>query len=202
MECWTIVITLISACRRQLDVVFMLDMSGSTQSSHERAINFAKRVVYGLDMTFDRTRVGLVSFGDSATTQFDLNTYSGKIEVLNGMSFLPEGGKTNTQDAIQRMRDQIFTSSSGDRTGVPNIGILVTDGYSNINRANTIPAAGVAKNRDIAMYVVAIGDEVDMGEVTSMAGYSSEPTDSYVFRVRNENEMDQVADQLSERLCQ
>ena len=56
-------------------MVFMLDLSGSVQSEYERTLAFTKRVVYGLDMSFDRTRFGVVTFGDSATIQFDLNAY-------------------------------------------------------------------------------------------------------------------------------
>ncbi len=53
----------------------MLDLSGSVQEEFERTIAFTKRVIYGLDMTFDRTRIGIVTFGDTATIQFDLNAY-------------------------------------------------------------------------------------------------------------------------------
>ena len=56
-------------------MVFMLDLSGSVQEEYERTIAFTKRVIYGLDMAFDRTRFGVVTFGDSATIQFDLNAY-------------------------------------------------------------------------------------------------------------------------------
>lgn len=53
----------------------MLDLSGSVQAEYERTIAFTKRVIYGLDMSFDRTRFGVVTFGDTATIQFDLNAY-------------------------------------------------------------------------------------------------------------------------------
>ena len=56
-------------------MVFMLDLSGSVQEEYERTIAFTKRVIYELDMAFDRTRFGVVTFGDTATIQFDLNAY-------------------------------------------------------------------------------------------------------------------------------
>ena len=146
--------------------------------------------------------MAVITFGDQATIAFDLLAYREKEEVVNALSFYPNRGQTNTQAAIQRMRVDVFTSGRGDRAGVQNVGILVTDGYSNVARYNTIPEAERAKNEDTAMYVVAIGNEVDMGEVNSIAGRGSEPPDSYVFRVRQDSEIRDVADDLAERLCQ
>ena len=56
------VFLLLSGCTRQLDVTFILDLSGSVQEQKEMIVNFAKRVVYGLDMGFDRTRIATVAF--------------------------------------------------------------------------------------------------------------------------------------------
>ena len=47
------------------------------------------------------------------------------------------------------MRRELFSSGRGDRTGVDNIAILVTDGYSNVERHNTIPEAERAKDDGI-----------------------------------------------------
>ena len=180
----------------------MLDLSGSVEDQYDRIITFVRRVIYGLDMTFGRTRVAIVTFGDRATTAFNLLKYREKEEVINALSFYPNRGQTNTQEAIRIMRSDIFSSNRGDRSGVQNVGVLVTDGYSNVARHNTIPEARAAKNADIAMYAVAIGDEVDMGEINAIAGRGTEPPDSYVFRVRNDGETDRVADSLASRLCQ
>ena len=57
------------------------------------------------------------------------------------------GGRTNTQAALQMLYDNVFRSDRGDRNGVDNIAIVMTDGGSNINRANTVRRAQDAKNR-------------------------------------------------------
>ena len=172
------------------------------EQQYQRTIDFAQRVVYGLDMAFDRTRVGVVTYGTQAKMQFGLNKYRTKREVINALSFNPNRGRTNTQEAISMMRRDLFKSSSGDRPGVQNVAVLVSDGYSNVNQYNTVPEAGRAKNQGVAMYVVAIGDNVDMGEVNAMAGKSNEPPDSYVFRIRRDSEINRVADDLLDALCQ
>ena len=76
-------------------------------------------------------------------------SFRAKQEVLNALSFFPNRGKTNTQAALGVMRRELFTSGRGDRTGVDNIAVLVTDGYSNIDRFNTIPEAERAKDDGI-----------------------------------------------------
>lgn len=50
-------------------------------------------------------------------------------------------GSTNTADALQVMREDMFIRSRGDRSDAPNICVLLTDGISNINSRRTIPEA-------------------------------------------------------------
>ena len=40
------------------------------------------------------------------------------------------------QEALIRIRNYQFGSNNGDRNGVPNIAVVVTDGGSNIQRDN------------------------------------------------------------------
>ena len=58
-------------------------------------------------------------------------------------------GATNTQEALELMRTQQF-STSADRAGVPNVAILITDGESTVQQDQTIPAAARAHNDDLA----------------------------------------------------
>ena len=40
-------------------------------------------------------------------------------------------GTTNTAAALAMMRTDHFTSGHGDRSNMPNVGVIVTDGRSN-----------------------------------------------------------------------
>lgn len=40
------------------------------------------------------------------------------------------GGGANTADALQFLRQQVFSQNAGARPGVPRIGIVITDGVS------------------------------------------------------------------------
>lgn len=184
-----------------MDVVFLLDFSGSVETQYSQMIEFTKRVVYGLDMAFDRTHVGVITFGSEAVIQFNLHQYSDKQEVINAMSFYPNRGRTNTQAALHLMRTQMFEERMGNRAAVPNIAILVTDGHSNVDQHKTVPEAMAAKQQGIDMYVVTMGDHVDMREINQIAGSRHRGPETFVFPVREREETEFVADMLTDWLC-
>ena len=62
--------------------------------------------------------------------KFNLNDYSTRQEIINVVSFPYSQGTTNTADALLMMQN-MFSPALGDRPGVPNYGIVITDGQSN-----------------------------------------------------------------------
>ena len=53
--------------------------------------------------------------------------------------------ETNTSGGIWFMREMMFTVANGDRLDAPNIGIVITDGESSVDRDLTVPYAQDAK---------------------------------------------------------
>ena len=89
----------IAACRRQLDVVFMLDFSGSVETYYDQYVTFVRRVIHNLEMNFDRTRVGALTYGSHTTVQFDLRTYREKRELADAIRYSrsrPQGWTTKS----------------------------------------------------------------------------------------------------------
>lgn len=60
------------ACRRQYDLVFLLDFSGSVEESYNITIAFTRRVIYGLEFRFDRVRVGMATFANNTDVRFNV----------------------------------------------------------------------------------------------------------------------------------
>ena len=58
-------------------------------------------------------------------------------------------GRTNTAAALQALRERMFLRECGDRPGLPNIGVLVTDGFSSVNTVSTVAAATEARRRGL-----------------------------------------------------
>ena len=115
---------------------------------------------------------------------------------------MPNVGKTNTQEAIRVMREEVFRPTSGDRSGVANVGVLLTDGMSNVDRQNTLIEAQRARDDDVAMYVIALGDDVDRTEVAGVAGFRQEDDSEYVYDVRNITQVDDVVARWTNHVCQ
>ena len=59
---------------------------------------------------FGTVRASLITYSDDASVQFYLDTYTDQRDVLNALSFLQVGGRTNTQEALRLADDDVFTS--------------------------------------------------------------------------------------------
>ena len=185
------------SCPTQLDVTFVLDLSGSLEEVYNVVIEFAKQAIYGLPI--GQVRVSVVTYADNAKIMFPLNAYSSLPPLRNALAFSKAGGTTNTQAAIKMAYDQVFTQSGGDRSGVRNIMVVCSDGQSNVNPQNTIPEADAAKQRNIEIYSVGIGMEVNKIE---MDGIASTPKTSHSVSVPNAAAVPAGAKQLLDLLCQ
>jgi collagen type VI alpha len=185
-------------CNQQMDVVFILDFSGSMDITYNIVMAFTERVVYGLPFNFGSARVGLIYYMDTSVNAFYLNTYQTQEEVLNALAFGSTGGRTNTQDALRKASNDQFASRNGDRSGVPNIAVVVTDGGSNLNRNNLAGEARNLRNRGTEVYVAALTDRPDMGEVNEIA---TDPDANHVVRVRSANDVENASRELLDFLC-
>lgn len=58
-----------------------------------------------------------------------MNTYIRAANMADYVRNIPYiRGSTNTADAIKAMHETMFTTKNGDRPGIPNVGIVITDG--------------------------------------------------------------------------
>lgn len=188
---------LFPACPLRADIAFALDSSGSVGSKNfVKEVNFVKQVVQSLNLNGEST-VAVENFADNAVIRFHLNAFNGIQAVLNGMSIYYKGGTTNTADAINKMRTEMFTSPNGDRRNSPNIGIVITDGKSN-DRSATLREASQAQTEGIVMIAVGVGDGVNELELEGIASY---PPSSNVFHVDNFDDFDQITDSLISSIC-
>jgi len=94
-------------CSRGSDIVFVLDSSGSIGSLmvHEM-VGFLEQIINSLnvdgnDSDSTVSRVGMLTYSDSATIHFYLNTYRKRTELLPALNVQYIGGTTNAADAIR-----------------------------------------------------------------------------------------------------
>jgi len=115
-----------------VDIVFVVDESGSIYvTNFELAKSFLAHLVGRLDIDSGSTRVGLVTYSSAIGSSFNLNIYSTISSVQAAiLSLSYTGGATYTADALAYVRTTMLTSAAGDRSNVPNVIVVLTDGQS------------------------------------------------------------------------
>jgi hypothetical protein len=130
---------------------------------------FIKSIIDSLDIGETSTRVSLIEYSDRATLAFLLNKYYDQGDVKDAVDNVRASGgqETVTDQALQLAVDQVFTRRGGDRPGVPNAIILVTDGKS----TGSVPLSSVVKplrEGGTDIYVISVGAATDKQELQNM----------------------------------
>ncbi len=186
-----------SACADdRADLTFLLDSSGSIRKSNPNNVtdnweiikDFVIRTIDSLDVRMDHTRVSVVYFGNEAEVLVDLDylqnhTIASMKEKIRNLAYLDE--KTNTSGALRLMRQAIFRSHKGDRPDIRNVGIIITDGQSNVDQNRTVIEAEAVKQQGIRMFAIGLTSDINEDELRSIA---SDPVDNHFFTA------DEIAD--------
>uniref|UniRef100_A0A4W5KB53 VWFA domain-containing protein n=1 Tax=Hucho hucho TaxID=62062 RepID=A0A4W5KB53_9TELE len=172
------------------DVVFLLDGSDGTRNGFPAMRDFVQRVVEKLNVGGDKDRVSVVQYGRDQEVNFYLNTYTTKGDILDIVRGLRHrGGRPlNTGAALQYVRDNVFTASSGSRSqeGVPQMLILLSGGRSNDNV--DIPVSAL---KESGVLIFGIGNRNSSKEVQRIA---SDP--SYSQSVSEFSDLPSVQDKF------
>jgi collagen type VI alpha len=175
----------VAACDGKADVVFVIDSSGSIRENrYDMVLDYVRSIVNSLEVSTDRTRIGVVIYGDNANVIFHLNTYPDKQDVLQAIDSITYiRGRTNTAEALRVARTQMFTQANGDRFDVPNYAVVITDGESNVNPEDTIPEA--IQCRIDGIHVMAVTVIPQTTPSLEIKGIASDPDDVNIFNVQN-----------------
>jgi len=111
---------------QQIDVLFVLDLSGSIQQKCENALMLAGNVTYGLDIDSGNARVGAIAYATSPLGQFYLRDYNSREAVIAALRFYNPGGSTNTASALDEVLNSHLTDAYGARPGVRKVNKLST----------------------------------------------------------------------------
>ena len=129
--------------------MLVLDSSGSIgEDNWLKVLNFTKAMVQAFPVSPVDVRFGVVVYGNRATVEFHLNTHNDTESYLAAIDQIQwKDQATNTSGGIAVMRDEMFTEENGDRAGVPNIAIIITDGASNRDEDRTVSQADDAREK-------------------------------------------------------
>ncbi len=181
-------------------MIFVLDASGSMDGRFDLEQQLTRRIIWGLNFAGSRTRVGVVTFQSYEKVQFHLQKYNLKESILNAIAFNTDMSAigTNTARALSQVWQVMFSLSNGDRNGVENVAIVMSDGRSNLNYRSTLPEATRVKDNGIRLLAVGIGDNVNIEEINGMA---SVPETTSAFYLKNQTDIENIANIILDQLC-
>lgn len=107
------------------------------------------------DVDSGEIRVAIVTYSDTASVQFYLNTYNTKVlmnNAINSLQYRPGGA--NLADALKILRTNVFTRNSGDRPDVNNVVILLSANDVSVNLALASQEADATRAAGIQIFGV------------------------------------------------
>ena len=171
--------------------MFLLDGSDGTRSGFPAMRDFVQRVVETLSVDENKDRVAVVQYSRDPAAQFYLNTYTTKGDILHTVRGLRHkgGSPLNTGAALQYVRDNVFTASSGSRRleGVPQLLILLSGGRS-VDNVDT-PASAL---KELGVLVFGIGTR--SSDSRELQRISHDP--SYALSVSDFTDLPSIQQQL------
>lgn len=159
--------------------------------------DFLYTLINGFNIGKDKIRIGLIQYSDQPHSEFFLNTFYHKEDILKNIQNLHyRGGGTKTGESLMFMLDNHFSEAAGGRRneGVPQIAVVITDGQTQDNIRE--PAEAV-KNAGITLYAVGIKDAV-LSELQEIA---SKPDETHVYSVVDFAALQDISQNILQVLC-
>uniref|UniRef100_F6QH03 5'-nucleotidase n=1 Tax=Monodelphis domestica TaxID=13616 RepID=F6QH03_MONDO len=179
-----------------VDIVFLVDGSWSIGRSNFRLIReFLANVISPFHIAQDKVRIGLSQYSGDPRTEWNLNSFSTKEDILEAIRNLRyKGGNTFTGLALTHVLEQNLKLEAGSRSEAVKVVILLTDGKSQDD-------AGLAAQvlKDVGIDIFAIGvKNADESELTHLA---SLPLDVTVHNVLDFPLLGNLTSRLIRLLC-
>ena len=181
--------------------MFVLDSSGSiTELRFGIVKEMVIDIVNELDVAMDKTRIGLIYWSNNAFVSFNMNDYGQvKQDVVEAIRRVPYlGNWTRTEEALGLVYDTAFQPQNGDREGVPNVAMVVSDGHSNVFPELTPVQASVCRMNGIRMIAVGLGEVVNVAELSLIA---SRPLDANLFIYPSFEDLENLTASLVQSTC-
>lgn len=175
------------------DLVVIMDSSVNT-NYFDWMKDFTKDLTDNIDIDNDEYRVGVLRYSTDSSVQFNLNDYNSGNDVKNAVDGVKySGGITNTAQAIDTARTQMFRSDRGDRDYARNFILLMTGQDKSLSTNDAWRAAERAEDDGIQLYVIGL----NIGDRTELDETSSHPLSTYQHLIRRKEDFRYVPRQIT-----
>lgn len=167
-------------CTSGIDLIFVLDSSGSIGSSNYITMKeFVTDVISNFEIGSEATHVGVIRFASSASIVIPLGFYNNNDSLINAVNSIPyTGGSTRTYRALSLLHSAFGTARVDQ--GIPRVAVITTDGRSS-SFSLTSQEAKAVKDAGITAYSFGIGGGINMNELIAIAGNNT----GNVFLIEN-----------------
>ena len=188
-------------CNRSVDIVFLLDESGSVSPQNfNESLDFVKNMIEAFpdDKLHgkDGTRFGLSTFSSYYRPSFYLSNYTKQSDYLSAINRVSySSGGTYLGRALELILTNQFSEERGLRPevdGLPRILIVLTDGVS--HDSVSIPAKNV-RDENIVIYAIGIGG-YNLRQLQEIAS-----SESHVHTLASFTELDKFISTLTSSTC-
>ncbi|XP_059141676.1 uncharacterized protein LOC131929464 [Physella acuta] len=186
------------SCLSRADIVICLDGSTSvTAPNFLIAKENIKSLVSHLPLSQDGVHVAAVQFSGKTLLEFPLNRYYDRLSLLQAIDRINYmHGNTETGQALDYIRTNVFGPLMGARVDVPRVVILLTDGQASHHNA-AVDAGALLRQAGIAIVSVGIGSRIDATELEQISG---DP--SYVFKASDFQGLTYLIEPILNTTCQ
>lgn len=151
--------TIAELAPKSADIIFLLDGSDDMRASERQIWDFVIEFVKQIEIGPNNVQIGLIQYSTQPTTDFTLNTYSRKKDIMNHLrnTKLKGGLTVNTGAALDYVKNNVFTALSGSRAKqeVPQILILLSGRKSEDDVSEPV---GRLRNAGIVLFAVGVNN--------------------------------------------
>lgn len=169
-------------CDGKVDLCYIIDMSGSIGISNwPIVLEFFRAITSFFTIGENDTLVGVVVFSTDAEVRLRFNDCPDNQCVDDFLANLNYSrGRTNTQAALKLAYNDVLLPGNGNRSDIPDVCLMFTDGMSNEFQEETVPSGEKLKDLGCTLYVVALGEAVKNNE-TELRALASDPDDEHLI---------------------
>ncbi|EFO26096.1 hypothetical protein LOAG_02391 [Loa loa] len=155
-----------------VDLLFLLDTSGSLEQIYTKHINWTTQLTEALLTDKDQVHIAMIQYAETPTIEFSLDTYRNPRDITNHiMTINFHSGGTRTGKALLAAKVELFSEKKGARKNASKIIVLFTDGLSVDDPVKH--AQQLREVEKVKIYVVYVGSDGFEYEMDRIAGGKS-----------------------------